>query len=475
MKVMSRMPRLAVALFSGVALWAGMSSAAHGVQAHDVLDRQFQSAVEHYNSGRYQDAARELETLVKSQPASFDVQELLGLVYSAQGKEQAARPHFEKAVQLKPDSGAARANLAVNLSKLGENGPAELQFKRAVALEPHNYEANHDFGEFYVRAGNLRAAIPYLEEAERQDPSAYENGYDLALAYEQTNQMKSAQRLIQQMLERKDTAELHNLLAEADERTGDFVTAANEYERAAHMDPSESNLFDWGSELLLHHTLDPAIQVFSQGVEHYPDSSRLAVGLGLAFFLRGSYDDAVKALLRATDLTPSDARAYYFLSKAYDMAPGQADDVIQHFQRFSQLQPQNARADFYYAMSLWKGKQAQSSGAWVDQVESLLKRAVSLDPSLADAHLQLGNLYSQERKYAEAVPEYQRALALDPNVPDAHYRLGQAYVHLDQKELAQKEFQAHKELYEKHLVKIDEQRTKIRQFIYSMKGEHAGS
>lgn len=470
---MPRTYRLTVALFSSVAVCAAMN--ANGSQLPDAPDREFQSAVAHYNAGKYQDAARELERLAGRLPASFDVQELLGLVYSAETKDEQAHLHFQKAVQLKPDSAPARANLAVNLAKLGKNGPAEEEFKKAIALEPHNYDTNHDFGEFYVRAGNLAAAIPYLEEAQRMNPSSYENGYDLALAYEQTNQLKPARRLIQQMLEKKDTAELHNLLADADEKAGDYVAAANEYERAAHMDPSESNLFDWGSELLLHHTADPAVQVLSQGLERYPNSPRLAVGLGLAFFLRGSYDDAVKALLRATDLAPSDPRPYYFLGKAYDMSPGQADEVIRHFERFAQLQPRDARAFFYYAMSLWKGKQTQSSGAWLEQVESLLRKSVSVDPSFADAHLQLGNLYSQERKYAEALPEYQRAVQLDPNSADAHYRLGQAYVHLGQKDLAQKEFKVHQELYEKHLAGIDEQRAKVRQFVYSMKGEHAGS
>lgn len=445
------------------------------MQVRDALDREFKSALAHYNSGQYQQAARELEGLGERLPASFEVQELLGLVYSAEAKDQEARLHFEKAVQLKPDSAAARANLAVNLAKLGENDLAEAEFRKAIALEPHNYDTNHDFGEFYVRAGNLVAAIRYLEEAQRMDPSSYENGYDLAMAYEQTSQLSQARRLIHELLNRKETAELHNLLAAVEEKAGDYLAAANEYQRAAHMDPSESNLFDWGSELLLHHTLDPAIQVFSQGLERFPNSPRLAVGLGLAFFWRGSYDDAVEALLKATDLTPSDPRAYYFLSKAYDMSPRQADEVIRHFQRFAQLQPRDARALFYYGMSLWKGKRTQSSGALLDQVESLLKRALSLDPSFTEAHLQLGNLYSQERKYVEAVPEYQRALKLDPNIPDAHYRLGQAYVHLGQKELAQREFHVHQVLYEKHLAEIDEQRAKIRQFIYSMKGEHAGS
>jgi tetratricopeptide (TPR) repeat protein len=464
-----------IALFCGIAVSAPIAAGAPGPQGRDPLDQEFQSALSYYNSGQYPAAARALERLVQRVPTSFEVHELLGLVYAAESRHEAAHLHFDKAVQLKPNSAPAVANLAVNLARLGKNDRAEAEFKKAVELEPDNFDANHDFGEFYVRSGNLSAAIPYLERAQRADPSSYENGYDLALAYERTVRLTQARQQIQELLNRKDTAELHNLLGEVDEKAGDYVAAANEYERAAHMDPSESNLFDWGSELLLHHTVDPAVEVFSQALERHPNSPQLAVGLGLALFLRGSYDEAVKALLRATDLTPSDPRPYDFLSKAYGMSPSQAHEVIQHFHRFAQLQPRDARARFYYAMSLWKGRQAESSGAWLDQAETLLKKAISLDPSFPEAHLQLGNLYSQQRKYAEAVPEYQRTLQLDPNVPDAHYRLGQAYVHLGQKELAEKEFQAHQVLYEKHLAEIDEQRAKIRQFIYSMKGEHAGS
>ena len=482
---MSRTCRRTMVFLSGVALIAAFGARAGALppqagllpqtDAHDPSKLDFQSALSHYNAGDYSRAAQELEALARQAPESFDVEELLGLVFSAEGKDAEALPRLEKAARLKPNSASARCNLAVNYSKLGKNDLAESAFRKAIALDPHNVDTNHDFGEFYVRAGKLPAAIPYLEEAQRQDPTSYENGYDLALAYALTGQWKPAQRLIEPLLEKKDTAELHNLLAEVDEGGGDYVAAANEYQRAAHMDPSESNLFDWGSELLLHHTIDPAVEVFTQGLNRYPGSARLAVGLGLALYWRSSYDDAVKALLKATDLAPADARAYYFLSKAYDMSPGQADEVIAHFARFAEREPRDARAAYYYGMSLWKGKRSEGSIALLNQVEALLKKASALDPSFADAHLQLGNLYSQERRYENAVPEYLEALRLDPNIPDAHYRLGQAYVHLGKKDLAEKEFHVHKELYEKHLADVDEQRTKIRQFIYSIKGDHSGT
>jgi len=99
-----------------------------------------------------------------------------------------------------------------------------------------------------------------------------DNGYDLALAYTISNRLLDARQLLQNLLKQKDSAELHNLLAEVEEKDGKFVAAANEYELAAHLDPSEGNLFDWGSELLLHRTLDPAITVFEKAAERYPNS-----------------------------------------------------------------------------------------------------------------------------------------------------------------------------------------------------------
>ena len=47
------------------------------------LDRQFQSAVAQYNAGRFAEAAAELEKILPQVPQSFEVHELLGLVYAA--------------------------------------------------------------------------------------------------------------------------------------------------------------------------------------------------------------------------------------------------------------------------------------------------------------------------------------------------------------------------------------------------------
>ncbi len=434
------------------------------------LDRKFQMASAEFESGHFAEARVHLEDLLRQAPDSFEIHELLALAYSAQSEDTKANPHFEKAVQLKPDSGAARTNLATNLVRLGKYAPAEEQFAQAVKLEPRSYDANHNLGEFYVQAGKISQATPFLERAQKVNPASYDNGYDLSLAYAETGKLSDARQVIHNLLKQKDTAELHNLLAQVEEKDGQFVTAATEFELAAHMDPTESHLFDWASEMLLHRTLDPAIKVFKEATERYPASPRLAIGLGIALYSRGNYDDAVKSLLQAADLNPGDPRCYLFLSKAYDSSPSQADEVIERFRRFAELQPDNARAAYYYAISLWKGKRAQDPNVDFQKIESLLRKAIARDAKFAEAHFQLGNLLSDQSHYADAIPEYLKALENNSDIPDAHYRLGQAYVHTGQKDKAQAQLAIYQEQRAQHLADLDKQRAEIRQFVYSEEG-----
>jgi tetratricopeptide (TPR) repeat protein len=450
-------------------LAAGAACQAQTSAPKDDKDRLFQAAVSAYESGRYAEAVAPLERLVREAPNTFEVHELLGLVYAAQSQDAKSNEHLARAVRLKPDSAAARSYLAASYARLGKMDLAEEQFGKAVELEPDSYDTNHNLGAAFAHNGKVAKAIPYLEKARSLNPASYNNGYDLSLAYFVSNRLNDARNSVQAMLKVKDTAELHNLLAQIEEKDGNFVAAANQFQSAAHVDPSESNLFDWGGELLLHRTLDPAVEVFRQATDRYPQSPRLMVGLGMAYYARGNYDDAVKAFLRGADLDPNDARCYRFLSRAYDSSPSQAAEVIERFRRYAELQPNNGLALYYYAMSLWKGKRAQDPEFDPKQIDSLLRRAIAADPKLPEANLQLGNLNADQGKFADAIPEYQRALELNPDLADARYRLGQAYVRSGQKDKAQEQFQVYQQLRAQHLADLEKQRADIRQFIYSEK------
>jgi tetratricopeptide (TPR) repeat protein len=434
------------------------------------LDRMYQTAVSDYDAQRYLKAKAELEELLPYAPKSFELHELLGMTLASLSETGEAIEHLKLAVQSKPDSAEARINLGTILFHAGQTAEAGQQFQAALKLAPGNFDANHNLGELLVREGRIADALPLLERARQIDPNAYDNGYDLALAEFEVNKLDEARQTIAALEQRADKAELHNLLAQIDERSGDFVGAAQQYETAAHMDPSEENLFDWGGEMLLHRTYEAAIAIYQEGVRRYPDSPRLSIGLGLALYSRGKYDDAVDALLKAADLSPSDSRCYLFLSKAYNSSPLQANAVLDRFRRYAALKPNDALAQYYYAVSLWKGNRAGDSGVDLTVVERLLKNAIALDPTLADAHLQLGTLYSSERNYQQSIPEYERTLDLNPNLSDAHYRLGTDLVHVGEKERAQKEFEIYQRLRAEHLAEVEKERAEVRQFVIEAGG-----
>ena len=438
------------------------------------LDAIYRSAVADYEAGRYADAAHRLEAVLPFAAKSFEVHELLGLTYASMSENAKALSQLKLAVQLKPDSAAGRTNLGAILLQSGDADLAGQQFRKALQLEPVSYDANHDLGEFYIQSGRVADALPLLRSAYGIKPDAYDNSYDLAMADLLLGRLDEARQIVEKLLGERDSGELRNLLAQIDEKQEKFVDAANEYAAAAHLDPTEENLFDWGSEALLHATYDPAIAIFQAAVGRYPNSARLQIGLGLSFYSRDKFDDAVKALLIAVALTPRDPRCYYFLSKAYDSSPNRADEVIQAFRQYAQSEPQNALAQYYYALGLWKGRRSGGASPELHQVETLLKKAISLNDRLPEAHLQLGDFYADQHSYEKSIPEYERALALDPGLSDAHYRLGTDYVHLGQKEKAQQEFAVYQKLRSEHLAEVDKQRADVRQFVYSAKSPESG-
>jgi tetratricopeptide (TPR) repeat protein len=339
----------------------------------------------------------------------------------------------------------ARAEIAAGQATASPAPPDAVAVERrlldAVRADPDSFKAQHTLAVFYLHKGDLKAAIPHLRRAHTIDPTHYDNSYNFALALLQIGRLDEARHTVKQLLTHKDSGELHNLLGEIDELTGNLVGAAEEFQRAAHMDATEEHLFDWGNIHLRLRGFENALEVFTASVVRYPGSARLHVGLGIAQYSRGKYSDAVTSFCRAADLEPSDPRPYQFLGEMYGVAPELASEVTERLAGFVKAQPGNAMAHLYYGLSLWKGERASSDAADLQRIEMLLRRAVSLDPKLARGFLELGILLSEQERYKEAIEQLLRATQLDPGAAQAHYRLAQAYRRTGQNALAEKELE----------------------------------
>jgi Tfp pilus assembly protein PilF len=103
------------------------------------------------------------------------------------------------------------------------------------------------------------------------------------------------------------------------------------------------------------------------------------------------------------------------------------------------------------------------------QVESLLQKAVELDPKFGAAYLQLGILYSDRGDSSKAISAYQKAVNTDPELKEAHYRLARAYSREGEKSKALTEFQLYRQLSKKAEEDSERQRREIQQFVYTLR------
>jgi Flp pilus assembly protein TadD len=116
-------------------------------------------------------------------------------------------------------------------------------------------------------------------------------------------------------------------------------------------------------------------------------------------------------------------------------------------------------------MAISKRQALSANKTAVEQVEDLLSKAVSLDPTCFDGYLQLGILAASQHDYEKAIQLYTKALEVDPQLGEAHYRLGVAYDRLGQREKARQEFQIHDEIEKRQAAAVERERREIKQFV----------
>jgi tetratricopeptide (TPR) repeat protein len=312
-----------------------------------------------------------------------------------------------------------------------------------------------------------------LKSGEPEAASTLSSGkpYEVALAYRAKGDFAGAREQVRKALAIADDAEGHRLLGELEERLNDPLEAVREYQRAAHMDPSEQNYFEWGTELLLHKAAEPAVEVFMRGSAAHPKSARMLTGLGAALYSSGLWEEAAQRLCDASDLQPVDPAPYLFLGKIAMTSPTPLPCSEQKLARFAEEQPGNALANYYYAISIWKREKGSENPAGWKQAEALLEKAVTIDPKLGEAYLQLGILHFARSDFEQAIRGYQKAIEVNPNLGEAHRQLGLAYQRTGENRKAQQEFRAYERAEETAAADLERQRRELRQFVIILKDQ----
>ena len=194
--------------------------------------------------------------------------------------------------------------------------------------------------------------------------------------------------------------------------------------------------------------------------------------VGQDYVLLEDWPDADAWTLRAVQMNPSDADAWYSLGRIR-FNEQRFKDALRCFQHVLKISVKNAKVENNIGLTYENLDQTDDAVvayrqaiAWQNEgspaerseqpllnlsivllhrgqereAEPLLTEAVKIAPKDPRIHEQLGHLYMQEGDYSSAHRELQQASDSDPKNAALHFLLGQVYRHLGEQEKAKEEF-----------------------------------
>ena len=170
-----------------------------------------------------------------------------------------------------------------------------------------------------------------------------------------------------------------------------------------------------------------ANEIMQTMVRTDPNSYRLRMLMGDAFFARERYEEATKEYQAALSVQPSNSDLHLRLGRVYHRQ-AKYEEALEHFKRSVEFDPRNAQAQLRLGDSLVMAQRAEEAVLH-------LNAALDLDFSLVDAHAKLGKALAMLSRFEEAVSHLERASDLDHD-GSIHYQMAMLYRRLGREEKA---------------------------------------
>lgn len=231
----------------------------------------------------------------------------------------------------------------------------------------------------------------------------------------------------------------HAMLAYALLRENRPADSLKEYTRAAEIEkPSAQMLERVGQDYVLLADWPEADKWTLRAVQMDPTNADAWYSLGRIRYSEQRFSDALSCFQRALKLAPKSVKAENNLGLTYE-ALNQTDAAVEAYRQAIEWQDQGPREQLSEEPLLNLGIVLLHKGDLAG-AQPLLTQAAALAPKDSRIREHLGQLYMQKADYAAAEHELQQACELDPKNSSLHFLLGQAYRHLGKLEEAKAEF-----------------------------------
>ncbi|MBI3469937.1 MAG: tetratricopeptide repeat protein [Candidatus Solibacter usitatus] len=331
--------------------------------AQPAAEALFERGQRQQRSGQLAAAEATYRQYLKEYGPRAEVLANLGALLAGQERYPPAIAAYRQALKLAPSLAPIHLNLGLAYFKSGQHDAALVEFDAFLKADPAHRQARQ------LRAVSLlelerpaEAAQAYLT-LPPEDPSVQ---IGLATAYTRLGKSGEAQRILQALLARENSAEVHLLLSQAylEENRKDEALAS--LQRASGLNPRLPSL------------------------RYY---------FGLAYWKQQHAEQALAEWRRELERDANYFPAIFALGGALATNPQAGEEALKYLRRARALRPRNAPALYQLAKLLWqRGKDPEAA--------PLLETAIASDPQYREAHYLLGTIYQALGRKSLAAREF---------------------------------------------------------------------
>ncbi len=304
-------------------------------------------------------------------------------------------------------------------SGLGDHGEAAREMNLALALSPGDANILLATAVAEQQAGKLDDALKHAAGARAVAPSAARE----------------------------------TVIADIQEARGNYVEAAQSYQRAAELAPAvEQYRINLALELVRHATFEPAATVLERASADFPRSARVKTLLAVTYYAQAKVNEAVRALIAALDVEPTFAPAREYLARVtLDAQTPDAGAVAAL-----------CRAPDGFCAAAKLRADGDDSAAFADLKLLAFSQGGTLRCELARA-------YEWREQWAAARGEMEACVKWASQNPQHHYRLARIYQRLGLTELARREAELQRATTRQAAEEVERREQAVQSFQYVLK------
>ena len=227
-------------------------------------EEKIKKALDLYKDGKYKEAIDVFSSVLETEGDNAEIYNNIGLCYANLGDDEKAEKNYLKSQELNPKIPQVYINLADIYYKQKDMGSGIELMTQGIYELPDNLVFRHYLARFYMEDAKLDLAIDELEHILEKQPENYDVYYDLARVHFELGNYDCAIENFENVLEYKsENPLLYYALAQAYEANDE---------------------------------IDKAISNYLKTIAHNDAFSPAYKKVGILFFARGDYEDAIEYL-----------------------------------------------------------------------------------------------------------------------------------------------------------------------------------